>query len=168
MSEPFLAAACAAAESLPHPIRFFSAMATRPPVRTVLARGIRGRCPRCGEGRLFERWLIVHERCSSCRLLYQRNYGDTWMFTNIMDRVPIFFGIVALFFGFRADGVFTGILFLLAMLVPMVATVRHRQGLALALDYLVRVHFPDPSDEIHGGRELAPSEAARLTADQAR
>jgi uncharacterized protein (DUF983 family) len=134
----------------------------RPPVRVVLGRGIRGRCPRCGEGELFQRWIVTHERCSSCRLLLQRNYGDTWMFTNIMDRFPILFGVAALFFGFRAYDLVTGIAFLAMMAIPMVATIRHRQGLALALDYLMRVHLPDPSDEIHGGRELSQSEAEQL------
>jgi uncharacterized protein (DUF983 family) len=136
--------------------------ASRPPVRTVLWRGIRGRCPRCGEGALFQRWIVTHERCSSCRLLLQRNYGDTWMFTNIMDRFPVLFGVAALFFGFRAYNLMTGIVFLAMMVIPMVATIRQRQGLALALDYLVRVHLPDPSDEIHGGRELSQSEAEQL------
>lgn len=134
---------------------------SRPPLRTVLARGIRGKCPRCGEGALFERWVKPHERCSHCRLLYQRNYGDTWMFTNLMDRVPLLFGIAAVYFGFRATNWMIGAAFLAAMLIPFVATMRNRQGLALALDYLVRVHFPDPSDEIHGGREYAPSERTR-------
>lgn len=135
----------------------------RPPLRTVLGRGIRGRCPRCGEGALFQRWVVTWERCSACHLLLQRNYGDIWMFTNLMDRVPLLFGIAALFFGFRATNWITGLAFLVAMAVPMVATIRHRQGLALALDYLWRVHLPDPSDEIHGGRELSESEAAQLT-----
>lgn len=138
--------------------------ANRPPLRVVLGRGIRGRCPRCGEGALFQRWIVTHERCSSCGLLLQRNYGDTWMFTNLMDRLPILFGVAALFFGFRAYNLVTGIVFLAIMAVPMVATIRHRQGLALALDYLWRVHLPDPSDEIHGGRELSQSEAAELEA----
>jgi uncharacterized protein (DUF983 family) len=136
----------------------------RPPIRTILARGIRGKCPRCGEGALFERWVVAHERCSSCRLLYQRNFGDIWMFTNIMDRLPIFFGIVALFFGFRVFSFWSGVLFITALTIPMVATIRHRQGLALALDYLVRLYSKDPSDEIHGGHELSASEAAELIA----
>jgi len=81
-----------------------------------------------------------------------------------MDRLPILFGVAALFFGFRAYNLLTGILFLAVMAVPMVATIRHRQGLALALHYLWRVHLPDPSDEIHGGRELSESEAKELQA----
>lgn len=128
--------------------------APRPPIRTVLWRGIRQRCPRCGEGRLFQRWIVAHERCSSCGLLYQRNYGDIWMFTNIMDRVPIAFGIAALFFGFRAHNLLTGLAFLAIMAVPMIVTVPHRQGFAFALDYLWRVYLKDPSDELHGGPRL--------------
>jgi len=32
------------------------------------ATGMRGRCPRCGEGRLFEGFLSVAPRCQSCGL----------------------------------------------------------------------------------------------------
>lgn len=120
----------------------------RPTVRTVLSRGLRGKCPRCGEGDLFAKWVKTKLRCDVCDLLFQRNYGDTWMFTNIMDRLPIALGIVALFFGFRVTNVWSGLLFLSLMVVPMAATVKHRQGLALALDYLWRVRINDPSDDV--------------------
>jgi uncharacterized protein (DUF983 family) len=132
---------------------------TRPPIGVVLRRGIRGKCPRCGEGALFQRWIVTHDRCSACQLLFQRNYGDIWMFTNVMDRLPVLFGIAALFFGFRVYNWWSGLLFFGLMVGPMIATVRHRQGFALALDYLWRVHAKDPSDEIHGGRELSETEA---------
>ena len=115
----------------------------RPPIKTVLARGVRGRCPRCGEGKLFQRWIETYDRCSSCDLLYQRNYGDIWMFTNIMDRAPILLGIAALFFGFRVTDIWSGVLFIGMMVGPMAATVKHRQGLAIALDYLWRVKAGD-------------------------
>lgn len=32
--------------------------------------GMRGRCPRCGEGRLFKGFLTVADRCSACGLDY--------------------------------------------------------------------------------------------------
>ena len=64
--------------------------------------------------------------------------------------------------GFRATDVMATIGFAALMAVPILATMRNRQGLALALDYLSRVYLPDPSDEIHGGRELSESEAAAL------
>jgi len=136
--------------------------ASSPRIRTILGRGIRGRCPHCGEGALFAHGFVFHERCPACHLLYQRNFGDLWMFTNVMDRIPIFFGIVALYFGYQSSSWLSAGLFITALTVPMILTIRHRQGFALAIDYLIRVHAKDPSDEIHGGRELSASEAAAL------
>ena len=40
-----------------------------PPVEPIPA-GLRGRCPRCGEGRLFAGMLTVAPRCGVCRLDY--------------------------------------------------------------------------------------------------
>jgi uncharacterized protein (DUF983 family) len=128
-------------------------------ISAVLGRGLRCKCPRCGEGPLFKRWIVTHERCSSCRLLFQRNYGDIWMFMLVLDRIPILFGIAVVYFGFRATNALATLGFAAAMAIPLIATMRNRQGLALALDYLSRVYLPDPSDEIHGGVELSESEA---------
>lgn len=36
--------------------------------RQALVRGLRCRCPRCGEGRLFRAWLKPVERCPVCTL----------------------------------------------------------------------------------------------------
>src|SRR5207237_1297478 len=69
---------------------------------TVLRRGWRKRCPRCGEGLLFRRGASTFERCSECQLLYRRNHGDTLMFMIITDRIPILFGIAAVYFGFQS------------------------------------------------------------------
>jgi uncharacterized protein (DUF983 family) len=44
-----------------------------PPV-DPLAVGIRGRCPRCGEGQLFGGFLAVGEGCANCGLDY--SYAD--------------------------------------------------------------------------------------------
>jgi uncharacterized protein (DUF983 family) len=40
-----------------------------PPVDPVSA-GLRGRCPRCGEGRLFSGFLALAPHCGNCRLDY--------------------------------------------------------------------------------------------------
>ena len=40
-----------------------------PPVEPIAA-GLKGRCPRCGEGRLFSGFLTVAPRCSNCGLDY--------------------------------------------------------------------------------------------------
>jgi uncharacterized protein (DUF983 family) len=33
---------------------------------TALKRGLRGRCPRCGKGKLFRAFLKVDDHCSVC------------------------------------------------------------------------------------------------------
>ena len=35
-----------------------------------IAAGLKGRCPRCGEGRLFSGFLTVGKRCANCGLDY--------------------------------------------------------------------------------------------------
>ena len=131
--------------------------AVRTPIRIALMRGLRRRCPRCGEGQLFERFLKTHERCSECGLLYQRDYGDTLMFMIITDRIPLLAGIAILYFGIHPNGWLSTAFFFGALSLPLLATLRERQGLALALDYLLRLYFRDDSDELHGGRAYVRS-----------
>jgi uncharacterized protein (DUF983 family) len=126
----------------------------RPRLGSVLRRGWRRRCPQCGEGPLFRKWIEAHERCSACDLLFQRNYGDTWIFVILMDRIPILAGIIAVYFGYKSTSPWMATAFFAALALPLLLTMRERQGIALALDYLARVHFPDPSDEIHGGQRM--------------
>src|SRR6476469_6061335 len=97
-------------------------------VRQVLLRGWRRRCPRCGEGELFRRRLQAYESCSQCGLQFQPNQGDTLMFMVITDRVPILFGVIAVYFlGFRSTDWMIICGFLALMIAPLVATIRQRQ-----------------------------------------
>jgi uncharacterized protein (DUF983 family) len=41
----------------------------------ALLRGAVRRCPRCGSGRLFQRWLRIRDRCPRCRLRLEREEG---------------------------------------------------------------------------------------------
>ena len=45
-----------------------------PPPPLPIARGLRGRCPRCGAGRLFRGFLQLRPRCESCGLDF--NFAD--------------------------------------------------------------------------------------------
>ena len=65
------------------------------------------------------------------------------MFMVMTDRIPMLFGIAALCFGFVASSWVGTTAFVLAVATPMLATIRERQGLALALDYLSRVYLGD-------------------------
>ena len=125
-----------------------SAPFPRPRLLPTVWRGVRRRCPHCGRGPLFVRWVTLHRRCSACGLVYLRDQGDAWFFWIVMDRIPILLGIAAIFFGFRITTWLNGLGFLLAVAGPLVATMPQRQGVAVALAYLSRVYFRDPSDAL--------------------
>ena len=40
----------------------------RPTLTTALTRGLIGRCPRCGDGKLFSAYLKVTPECAACHL----------------------------------------------------------------------------------------------------
>ena len=105
-----------------------AAVPSKPRVRTVLWRGVRRRCPHCGQGPLFSRWITFHPRCANCGLVFLRNQGDTWLYWIVLDRIPIGAGIVAIYFGFRITGFVSGMLFFLAIAGPLFATMPQRQG----------------------------------------
>jgi uncharacterized protein (DUF983 family) len=53
-----------------------SAIAEKRDVWTAMKRGFRGRCPRCGEGKLFRAFLKVDNNCSVCDLDFTPHRAD--------------------------------------------------------------------------------------------
>jgi uncharacterized protein (DUF983 family) len=43
---------------------------------TAVKRGFRGRCPRCGQGKLFRAFLKVEDHCSVCQLDFTPHRAD--------------------------------------------------------------------------------------------
>ena len=115
---------------------------------TALRRGASRRCPHCGTGPLFSGWGHHVERCPSCGLVYERNPGDTWFFTILGDRLPVAVGIVLVYFGFARSHLVMGLAVFIAMTVLLVWTSPNRWGVGIALHYLSRVFWPDPSDPV--------------------
>lgn len=107
-----------------------------PPVDPVSA-GLKGRCPRCGEGRLFSGFLTVAGGCRNCKLDYS--------FADAGDGPAVF---VILIIGFIVVGlalwleVATGaplwlhfVLWLPLTLVLSLTSLRLIKGLLIALQY---------------------------------
>ena len=116
-------------------------------ISTALARGLRKRCPHCGEGPLFAGWSHV-ERCSICGLVFVSNPGDTWAFTIIGDRLPIGAIILLLYFGVVRSHRTLGLTIVAVLAVLLVLTAPNRWGVGIALHYVSRLYWPDPSDPI--------------------
>ena len=76
------------------------------PMKTAVGRGLRKRCPQCGQGRLFTGWSQHTDQCVVCGLVYERNRGDTWAFTILLDRLPLGLLIALVYLGlFRVNRV---------------------------------------------------------------
>jgi uncharacterized protein (DUF983 family) len=116
--------------------------------RRALRRGLARRCPHCGERALFSGWARHLERCSVCGLVYERNPGDTWTFTIIGDRLPVAAIIVMIYFGIGRSRPRLGIATFILLGIILVLTSPNRWGAGIALHYLSRVFWPDPSDPI--------------------
>ena len=47
----------------------------KPTWGTLLRRGVRKQCPRCGSGHLYRGWFHMKERCPRCGMLFEREPG---------------------------------------------------------------------------------------------
>src|SRR5262245_16135542 len=104
---------------------------------SLMLAGLRGRCPRCGKGRLFEGFLTVRPRCESCNLDFS--------FVDSADG-PAFF--VSFFSGFVVAGAALAVellyappfwvhlvLWLPLILITTLLPLRPAKGLLIAVQY---------------------------------
>lgn len=110
-----------------------------PPFKTLMARGARKRCPRCGEGRLFKRYNILLKDCEVCGLKYLQDQGDLFGYLFLVDRALFVFPLVVMVY-FRASVPNANWFYLLlaVMLFLLFYTLPHRTGMSVALDYRMR------------------------------
>lgn len=113
---------------------------TAPTITTVLRRGIARRCPRCGQGKIFERWVTLHDNCSACGLQYLRDQGDLWGYLLFVDRAMFIFPVVVMFyFGWWNPNSVWYWAAIAALIAAMVYTIPHRNGISVGLEYYVRM-----------------------------
>jgi len=110
-----------------------------PSVKTALWRGFQKKCPHCGEGDIYRRWLKMHDSCSGCGLRFVVNQGDLFGPLLFFDRVLFLVPFVTLFyFGLWHPDVTMFILSGGLMTFLLTYTMPHRNGASLAFDYLIR------------------------------
>lgn len=111
--------------------------APTPTFRQALARGLRKKCPRCGQGPLFEGWHRLRERCPVCGLAFEERTGDTWFFMYMTTAGMTGVLVVAMFL-VRPRVLWVGQLVVaLIGLALMGLSLPYRKGVAVALDYLI-------------------------------
>lgn len=119
-----------------------------PKLRTLLWRGFNKKCPRCGQGPIYKRWIKMRNHCSECGLHYLPDQGDLWGPLVFLDRVLFIIPLVVLFY-FRVRHPNWTLFVLVGGLTAsvLIFTVPHRLGMSLAIDYLIRRKAGDLSDE---------------------
>jgi uncharacterized protein (DUF983 family) len=105
--------------------------------RVAVLRGLRGRCPRCGEGKLFGGFLTLAPRCEHCGLDYA--------FADSADG-PAFFvmsisGFIVVFAALAVEVLYQppfwlhAMLWLPLILITTLLPLRPMKGLLIALQY---------------------------------
>jgi uncharacterized protein (DUF983 family) len=107
------------------------------PIWPSVVRGLRGRCPQCGEGRLFAGFLSLRPQCESCRLDYR--------FADSGDGPAVFVilgaGFVVVFAALLVEALYRppfwlhAALWLPLILLTTLAPLRVIKGLLIALQY---------------------------------
>lgn len=110
--------------------------------REAIRRGLKCRCPACGEGKLFEKYLRVSRNCPSCgEELYHHRADDGPAYLTIL--------IVCHIAGFMLHGLFSWTdlspavvsAIIIAVIVPMsIAILPSAKGFMVAIQWANRMH----------------------------
>lgn len=104
--------------------------------RKVVWRGLRLRCPVCGEGKLFRTYFAMHESCTRCGVRFAREHGQ-WVGSLDINTFVVAFGlmIASAFSPMWSLPVMLTVWGGAAIIVPLV-TFRFSRGLWTALVHL--------------------------------
>ncbi len=116
----------------------------RAELRRVLGNGLRGRCPRCGQGKLFRTWHFLNESCSFCACAFEARSEHTWFFMYMSAGLITGTYIIAMFLFTPTSQIWGRIAIGLSALVLFFLTNRPRKGLAIALEYFIDSHSEFP------------------------
>ncbi len=107
------------------------------PVERAIVRGLRARCPRCGDGRLFTGFLGLRERCERCELAYD--------FADAGDGPAVFViligGFIVVFAALIVEVVYSppywvhAVLWIPLILLVTLAPLRPLKGVLIALQF---------------------------------
>ena len=107
------------------------------PIWPAVMRGLRGRCPHCGEGRLFNGFLSLRPKCESCGLDYRfADSGDgPAIFVILGAGFIVVFAALIVEVLYRPPYWLHAALWLPLILLTTLAPLRLIKGLLIALQY---------------------------------
>ncbi len=107
------------------------------PAPLPIARGLRGRCPRCGEGKLFQGFLGLRAKCERCGLDYSfADAGDgPAVFVILIGGFIVVFAALLVEVLYQPPYWVHAVLWLPLILLVTLAPLRLIKGLLIALQY---------------------------------
>ena len=121
-----------------------------PELKTLIWRGWHKKCPHCGKGDLYQRWLRLYEHCPACGLLYLSSQGDLLGSLIFLDRVLFIIPLIVFFyFGLWNPNLPMLLLSGVTVMLLLIFTMPNRNGVSLAIDYLLRRKQGDLADPSH-------------------
>ena len=107
------------------------------PIWPSVMRGLRGRCPHCGEGRLFAGFLSLRPKCESCGLDYRfADSGDgPAVFVILGAGFVVVFAALIVEVLYRPPFWLHAALWVPLILLTTLAPLRAIKGLLIALQY---------------------------------
>jgi uncharacterized protein (DUF983 family) len=105
---------------------------------------MRGRCPRCGIGRLFTGWYNLRHGCDHCALGFDTAQDNTWAFMYVTTAMLTGIIIVTMFLIAPKMVLFGQIVVGAAAVLLIVGTLPYRKGIAMSIEYLIDARYPDP------------------------
>jgi len=100
--------------------------------------GIHGLCPRCGEGRMFRRWLKVVDRCPNCGLDYEFAAPDDGpaFFSLCFIAFPLLFLVVWIEVAFEPPWWAHLLISIPMLIIPCLAALQPIKGWLVASQYV--------------------------------
>lgn len=115
----------------------------------VVKRGVRSRCPKCGRGKLFQKWNVLYARCLVCGCPLQAREDETWFFMYVSTAfitglfiIGMF--LIGMFFAFPLQGILSRVVLAVLSMGIFVGTTGPRKGVAIAIDYFIDAHSEFP------------------------
>lgn len=107
----------------------------RVPLRVAIRRGLRKRCPRCGDGPLFEGWYTIRESCPACALPFDPTPGGTWAFMYLSTAFMTGVIVVGMLMIHPPNMWIGRVGIFAAVMLFIIGTMPYRKGIAIAIDY---------------------------------
>lgn len=112
------------------------------PTRPAVARGWRGRCPHCGKGRMFAKYLKVTDNCSVCdeELFHHRADDGPAYLTILLVAHVLGFVIHFMWVQFRPEPIVMASVLTLGAVTLSLVLLPRMKGMVVAIQWARRMH----------------------------